>query len=451
MKQRERRTHGGLLRWIDGPAFVPLCLLAAALIRLAWVALVDARPIDDFSWYFGRAVGLSQGLGLVFEGRLTALWPVGYPATLGLLFLVTGPSLMAAKLLNVAFGLGILWLSYRIAQTLFQSERTARLTLLGLSLYPNHVAYTSLTATELPFLFALLLGSWLLLRGRAVFRLPSAGVVFGWGCLIKPIMLFVPALMLLAAGSGGRGRKVARDLLVVYAVLFCVVLPWTLRNYRVFDAFVLVSNNEGINLLIGNNAKATGGYVRELEEAPQIEAVDGELERDRLARALAIDYIRTHPWVTIARVPAKLWHMYAKDVEGLHWNELAMDAGEGTPRERPLFVLKLASQAIYLALVGCFLLGCARLALVGRPPGFDPRWSLGLWCIAYLSALCVVFFGSSRFHFPLIPWMMMYGVAGLVCADWGRRRVKLRRAVAGPHQAQGHLARPVAADSPNPG
>ena len=443
--QRGLRSQGGRLRWIDGPAFVPLVLLAAALVRLAWIALVDARPIDDFQWYFGRAIGLAAGDGLRFDGRLTALWPVGYPATLALLFLATGPSLVAAKLLNVALGVGTVWLSCAIARALFQSERTARLTLLGMALYPNHVAYTSLTATELPFLFALLLGVWLLLRRRAPLRLPGAGAAFGWGCLIKPIMLFIPALMLLAARGRERRWRTARELVVVYAVMLAVVAPWTLRNWRTFDSFILVSNNDGINLLIGNNPVATGGYVR-LDPA-LLDAAGSELERDRLARSLAKDYIRAHPWATIARAPAKLWHLWAKDVEGLYWNELATGTGEAVPpRERPLYLPKLAAQAVWLGLLGCFALACARFALAGRPAGFDPRWTFGLWLIAYTSALALVFFGSSRFHFPLVPFLAMYGAAGLVCIEWGRRRVALRRETA----IETPVAVPMSAEEADP-
>ena len=445
--QRERRGRRGLWHWIDGPALLPACLVAAALVRLAWVALVDARPIDDFQWYFDRAVSLWQGQGLVFDGHPTALWPVGYPATLALLFLATGPSLLAAKLLNVAFGVGTVWLSYRVARALFQSERTGRLTALGMAAYPNHVAYTSLTATELPFLFALLLGTWLLLRRRGPLRLPGAGAVFGWGCLIKPIMLFVPLLMLLAARGRERKLRTARELVVVYAMLAVVVAPWTLRNYLAFDAFVLVSNNDGINLLIGNNPIATGGFVREIAEGPALQAAGSELARDRMARDLAVGYIREHPWTTIARVPAKLFHLYAKDVEGFYWNELATGVSEAAPpSERPLWLLKLASQAAWIALLGCFALACVRFAIGGRPAGFDPRWSFGLWLIAYTSALAVVFFGSSRFHFPLVPWMAMYGAAGLVSVDWARQRVALRRRA----EPQAPLALPVSADDPDP-
>ena len=135
-------------RFLLSPAFVPLCLVAALAVRLCWVLAVEARPIDDFKWYFDRGVDLSAGRGLTVNGVPTADWPVGYPLLLAGLFLLTGPSLLAAKLLNVVLGLGIVWLSYRIARRIFGSEAAGRMALMLLAFHPNQIAYTSLTATE---------------------------------------------------------------------------------------------------------------------------------------------------------------------------------------------------------------------------------------------------------------------------------------------------------------
>src|SRR5512147_3215816 len=98
--------------------------------------------------------------------------------------------LLAAKLLNVALGLGIVWLTYRIAKRLFASEAAGRMALLLMAFYPNQIAYMSLTASETPFLFLMLLGILILLRRKR--RLVDdvfAGLVFGSGCLTKPTML----------------------------------------------------------------------------------------------------------------------------------------------------------------------------------------------------------------------------------------------------------------------
>lgn len=176
----------GLARLINHRAFVPLCLGAAIALRLAWVALVTPQPVSDFRWYYERASELANGQGYSVTaatywpeyiippvllspamGRVpTAFWPVGYPAFLALIFTVSGPSLLAAKLANVALSAGVLLLSYRIAARLFASRLVAGGTLLLLGFYPDHIAYSSLLSTEILFLFLLLLGVALLLADR---------------------------------------------------------------------------------------------------------------------------------------------------------------------------------------------------------------------------------------------------------------------------------------------
>jgi hypothetical protein len=409
-------AQSGCRRAVAHRLFVPICLAAALLLRLGWILAVDARPIDDFSWYYDRAVGLAQGEGLTVKGVPTAYWPVGYPLMLAALFVVTGPSLLAAKLLNLLLAMAIVWYSYRVAGRLFASEAASRLALLLVAFHPNHIAYTSLTASETPFLFLMLLGLLLLLRrkGRPGTAL-LAGAVFGLGCLTKPTMLFVPATFFaLSLLARFRWRTVAR-LGLVYAALALVVLPWTLRNYRVFGRPLFVVTSGGINLLIGNNPLATGGYGGvDPETEALVDSRKDELAREDAARAIARRYIIEHPWRTIGRMPAKLWHLYAKDVEGFYWNELATGAREGPVLQRPMVGLKIIGELYYLALLAAFAAGVFRFYVAGRPPFPRPALSaLGLGIIAYFSLVMMVLFGSSRLHFPLIPCFALYAGAWL--------------------------------------
>ena len=51
-----------------------------------------------------------------------------------------------------------------------------------------------------------------------------------------------------------------RQALIVYLALGLTLIPWLIRNYQLFDAFI-ISNNGGYNLLVGNNPRATGAYI----------------------------------------------------------------------------------------------------------------------------------------------------------------------------------------------
>ncbi len=390
-------------------AFAPACLAGAILLRLAWILALDVRPVDDFSWYWQRAVDLSEGRGFVDGDHATAYWPVGYPLLLAGIFGITGPSLFAAQAANILLYLGAMLLTAAIARRMLGDERAARLAMLLMALHLNHIAYTSLTGTEILFLVLLQLGVLLFLAsgGRPVAAVAS-GAVFGAACLTRPQVALLPAFLLGAQALGRLGAPPARRLtangLVLYLTLAAVLIPWTVRNYEVFGSFVFVANSGGTNLLIGNNPAATGGYG-----APAIEPVaEGEKRRDDLAARMAIRHIVDHPWRTLSLVPWKIWHLYAKDVEGLYWVEVAMGRGEGAPPERPLFVLKLVAQAWYVALLSCFAAWAFFRMRAERASASSRPWDLGLWIVAYHTLVFCVLFGSSRFHFPLVPYLDVY-------------------------------------------
>jgi len=129
---------------LNSRRFVPLCVTAALILRLAWVVAVRPEPRHDCAWYYETAVSISSGNGYSIDGRPTAYHPVGYPAFLALLFRLFGCSVTVGALANVALSTGILLISYRCVRILFSSELTARLTLAILAFHPNHIAYNSL-------------------------------------------------------------------------------------------------------------------------------------------------------------------------------------------------------------------------------------------------------------------------------------------------------------------
>lgn len=420
----------GLTRLINHRAFVPLCLGAAIVLRLAWVALVTPQPVSDFRWYYERASELTSGQGYSVtaatywpeymippvllspaSGRApTAFWPVGYPAFLALIFTATGPSLLAAKLANVALSAGVLLLSYRIAARLFASRLVAGGTLLLLSFYPDHIAYSSLLSAEILFLFLLLLGVALLLTRPGAGSMLAAGVVFGLACLVKPQAIALPALCLLALRWHPPRQKFGgRHAILLYLALGLTLLPWLIRNYRAFDQFVFIANNAGYNLYLGNNPQATGGYSLTQAMIDQFSAIPGEAERNRQAQALALAYMQSHPLETLALWPAKLWYLYGKDIRGVFWNEYGLNL---TDHGRRWFAaLKIGAQLYY---AGVLVAGGLALLNLWRARRQTPIPLLGLWLCLYFTLIHLLTFGESRFHFPLMPWLMMFAATLLL-------------------------------------
>ncbi|SFW29904.1 Dolichyl-phosphate-mannose-protein mannosyltransferase [Nitrosovibrio sp. Nv17] len=407
---RKSGSAAAPFRVLDSPYFIPLCFILFIGLRAALIFAVPLEMDSDSRWYLNRALGIANGEGYVEDGHPTAYWPVGYPGFLGILFHLAGPHQIVGQLANLLMAAGIFLLQLKLTRQLFRSETTARLGVLLLALYPNNIAYTPLLLTEIYFTFLLLLGVYLYISRNGWGWVFGSGLVFGFAALTKPQIVFLPALLILfRIVAAGRETSLAETVVkgcCIYLVMAGVLVPWAVRNTLVFGEVVLISTNGGATLLTGNNPSADGSYI---ENDPLVLQRDfstrRQVESDRRAKQLALAWIRENPGRFVELIPLKMWHLWAKDGEA----EWAYQAGyPHYPRHQSLFrSIRWANQVLYaLMLVGSLV----TLVLLSRGK-HDVAWpwvSIGYCLMAYLTLISVVFSGQSRFHFPAMPWIIMY-------------------------------------------
>jgi hypothetical protein len=80
-----------------------VCILNA-LVRLPWVLIVHPGLVWDSTFCYLGAKSIAAGHGYSILGHPTAFFPVGWPAFLAGVFLITGPSVAVIAPVNV-----ILW------------------------------------------------------------------------------------------------------------------------------------------------------------------------------------------------------------------------------------------------------------------------------------------------------------------------------------------------------
>lgn len=406
-------------------------------LRLA-VLLIPVAPTSDAEWYVLRAIGLAAGNGYLDNaGQPTAFWPAGWPMAMSVLFRLTGPSMLALGLFNLASAVLTGWLALLLGRRLFGSELAARLGLLLFAIYPNAIGYVPLALTEVFYTALLLLGCWLVIARRSLLWLVAAGVVFGFATLVKAqTLVMVPLLFAidwLRAGDVWRRLPalVGQGALVL-AMAALTVTPWTLRNHAQLGHWVAVSTNGGFTLLTGNNDSATGDYtpddatVKALMARPDLD----EVTRDAEAKRLGMAWIAAHPGGFLALAPKKLMRLWLPDGEA----EWAYQGGTPAyPRHELLFrAVRVANQAYYALLMLGFAAAFVVMTIRRRAEG--ERW-VGWWLLpwgvaAYPSLIAVVFSGQSRFHYPVMPF---------VCLASGWLLAEALRAKA--------LSRPIASDA----
>ncbi len=416
-----RRTAAAL--WLDDAdrgRFVLIIVVALAL-RIAWTLAAQTAPVSDAAAYDSLGWRLAQGLGYVTEdGAPTTFWPVGYPAFLAALYVVFGHSWTAAGVANALLGALSVALTYRLAREMLPS-RAALAAAGAIALLPSHViAYTPMIRNEtlhLVFVLAALVAACAFVRRPDWRSAALFGAILGAGLYVRPILMFFPvaaALLLLAQGVGP--RRAAALAAVSLLVAIALLLPWTVRNYAVFDEPILTATNGGITFYLGNGPGATGRYRPITEERF---AHFTELDWHREGYRLGLERIVNHPAEWLGILPNKVYFLWASD-------RYLIAPGVLHERWRGAIPLLQWTAQLYWMLLAL----AAAAAVLTRP--LRAYWLrspalLLLLTLAYWTAFHLMWHGDGRFHMQVVP-VVAIAAAHLLApgADWRAWRGKRR-------------------------
>jgi 4-amino-4-deoxy-L-arabinose transferase-like glycosyltransferase len=377
---------------------IALALIATVGLLFRAVAVVHpvTDPADDSHAYYALAKSLyeegSYG-GPEFKSEASSDWSPGAPWLYAGLFVVTGgPREGTIRILEALTGIGtilvVFFLGWRLG-----GRWPALLGALGVAIYPPFIHSVGEIMSEPPAMLslpaAILAFLWAWDRTAAgddgrrgspwAWLLP--GFLFGCTAMFRPeYTLVAGAFVAFAAVRWAREREwrlgtVAVGLMLV--ALLVPIVPWTIRNFVVFDRFVPISTGSGKALYVGTFYPADGEYQRvkailyQRETgrylAPNSQALNEvnptklfnrvwkerfpELERDtalgKIGKENFSKYFGEHPLGYVAMTVRKVGRMWSSGV------------GE--------FMSTTFGRAIQVVLV---LLGVAGLVLLG----FRRRW-----------------------------------------------------------------------------
>jgi 4-amino-4-deoxy-L-arabinose transferase-like glycosyltransferase len=412
-------TISSSLRELPPPLLVILFLGLA--IRISFVALHQRPLISDEKEYDQLGYNIATEGSYSYEGRPTAYRPVGYPALVGLVYFVAGHQPVIVKLFQAVLDAIVPLILYLLLSGF--SERSRLLAAAFWAFYPPAILYSNFLLSETGFTFLLALSILLFLRldvqtkGLAFL----IGLLFGMLALMKPSFLLFLALLPLIFFAARLPLR--RPWWIALGALL-LVAPWAVRNSLTFGDTTL-SLNGGINLLIGNNPNATGAYNVGFPE-DILKGARTEVDADRRAFQYATHYILSMPGSFVVNGVKKLAHLFESEGGVLVWT-FSPDPEDTATR----FSTKYASLPPALALavnLPYFLLLLAGIVGFLAFPEPKLRWSffvlLGAWLLAH-----GVFFGGSRFHFPLMPFFAAFAAWWLSYLSEGFRSLSNTRKV----------------------
>lgn len=411
-------------RSLASPDALPLAvvMLVAAAARLAvHLASPVASPVFDMAEYWARAEYLyAHGALPPDSGRMP-----GLPAMLAAAFaLAGGPSMAAARILNVVAGTVTTGLTYVLARRVVE-RRAAAGAALAVAVYPSLLIYTCLVTTEtlvvVPLVAALLAASYGTPRAALV-----AGACAGLATLVRPAgVAILPAILgaaLWPALHPGPARRRLLAAALAVAGFVVVMMPWWLHGIGLHGRVVPLDTTSGLNMMIGNGPYASGRYryatvARQTTELlADLDTMTPDGSNEATARAVA--YARAHPVETAALIPAKLGFLLA-----LEGNEQAYLYSISHFGERRAVTVWLWGAAVLAAFP--LLLTAALLGLVPRRECMARVRVPAVCFLGTAVALSLVTFGEPRFHLPFIPVLAVLaaGLAGPRAGTHGWRAV----------------------------
>jgi hypothetical protein len=248
---------------------------------------------------------------------------------------------------------------------------------------------------------------WVTLAMRNARSIPAwagYGALWAFGVLVNPSILSLFPFLLGWALWESRTDKIrfvkfAGATLLVFAV---ALVPWTIRNYRVFGKFIVLRSNFGLELWLGNNPGVPDMWspwlhpTDDLEEAEKYKRM-GEIAYMADKQKEAYAFIRTHPADTANFAFRKFVNNW------LAITDSPMDTWSASPFRLKAFVVMNALFSLF--------------ALLGALFAYRERCPEALPYAIVLLVYPLIFYlthSSLRYRFPIDPIMMVlaaYGIA----------------------------------------
>jgi len=312
--------RNGMRRLLRNQWFVALAIFVTAIV-VRWefhlwnphptgFFIYHGSPISDGSSYTFKAINIAKGYGIP-PTQQPAIRPF-YSIVLACIYTWTGFSLGAVSALNIVIGGATAALIYLCGALVFN-----RLCAFGAALYfaidPTQLIQTPQAGTEplgLLFFVGSVYAALLAFKNRQAGMFFLSGLLIGLSNLTRTLTVFTLPFyiaLILLVGWRERTPKAAgiRALLMLFG-FFCVMLPWLIRQERLYGIVSLSDNiGEAIYAATSPLYKQWTPAVRKDADAAGIPNTVGDRYRYFIDRA--VENVKTNPSFYLRNVGSALW------------------------------------------------------------------------------------------------------------------------------------------------
>ncbi|MDR2120051.1 MAG: glycosyltransferase family 39 protein [Tannerella sp.] len=343
----------------------------------------------------------------------------GYVNWLLLHFLVFG-SLSFVNVCNILLNVLIVWEIFLLAKYFFDRQ-TALISVILYCLLPSNTLIVQTHLTELPFMAAVL-GAVCSVRRDKYLLLALAGILLAAANWIRPVALLflLPVVIYMFMH-----KFHARNYLSLLLPLFAATLLIGVCSKSSSGYFVYQSSSGGFNLVQGANDHADGGYGKECFKEGNLGYIEDMAhrtfaERDSIWKARSVEWIKKNPVGYISLIPVKFARMWwGDDYLGgfLKGNPSFMSTNPSAVQKIQRVLSGFLFSLTYYVVMLCFMTALFKLRKKRNRDMY-----LLLLPIVLCTVMQVLIYGSQRYHYPCIPFVIFF-------AAWWISSLRTKKAI----------------------
>ncbi len=433
-----------------------LAFCAGLLLRLWVIHKIPMQPESDFAAYYRIANHLLNGTILAPEGAADKQYIALYPHTIGFpmllltpVFRIFGASVKTALYANLTCSMASVALAGHIGYRLHGRLGMVCVTVL-MSLWPSHIFYSNMVATEPAFTLLLLLAAELILSvlerkenslfirapGRLLAMLCLLGVVLAFAGAIRPMaLILVAAFAAVQLGMGKEGREkqdgsglqnaVTRTVLCT-ALMLAFYFGTSAIITRTIEDTIMEQPASGLtasgyNLMVGVNDRSMGLWNQEDADffSAAYEETGSAAEAHKACLDKALERVAAEPENVLNLIIYKFRDLWQTDDFGIDWNLLwTAEQGTLTPEMSQMFESwRPVGRIAYMMLLLLCLVAVLDTWRKTRAP--HPMMMV---CILFFlgTALAHMLLETQvRYHYNMIPFLIL--LASFALAGWRER------------------------------
>ncbi len=369
-------------------------IIITSIIQLILIISFPNKPFADSIQYINLAQNLIKSGSYINQNGLpTAFMPVGYPIYLFLIFKFISQDLIVVKIFNILISALFILILYQIFKTILTIKQL-NLFLLLFAFYPNFLLNANVLMPDYLASFFMWFTIYLLLYDSSkYYKILLSGLFIGFGVLLRPQYSLVPFILLILLHKKEHLKKFLIRVLLFFAAISIMIMPWLIRNYKVFNEFPVLTTNDGFNFLMGNHSISSGkvnfNFIYDVNNPD-------ETEEQNLAYKRAWQDITENPEKSILRIFKKIFFSYYRGDSNLTW---IFKSNSFSYNPLSLASLFIVSNLYHYIVIFFFLTGFKKLIIFLKRKGL----LFFVYLTIYFLIVVSIYVGNERYILPILP------------------------------------------------